>query len=92
MYRADMRWRWAGPASWRDWAKVVAGGVALAALIVGLAWTGRYALTIYRLRGSVGDTVFLDADGKPWFRLNEQRHDVPFDQISTSFKIGRAHV
>lgn len=81
-----MRWQWSGPVSWRDWLKVTAGGVVLAALVVGLAWTGRYALTIYRLRGSVGDTVFLDADGQEWFRLNEQRHDVPFDRIATSFK------
>ena len=35
-----------------------------------------------RLTRGVGDTVFLSADGKPWFRLDEQRHDVPLAAIS----------
>ena len=30
--------------------------------------------------------MFYDADDRPWFRLDEQRQDVPFDQISTYFK------
>jgi penicillin-binding protein 1A len=30
----------------------------------------------------VGDTWFHAADGKPWFRLDEQRHDVPIAAIS----------
>jgi len=49
-------------------------------------WTLRHASAIYKLNRGVGDTVFLDADGRPWFRLDEQRRDVPFDQIATSFK------
>ena len=35
-----------------------------------------------RLTRGVGDTVFYGADGQPWFRLDEQRHDVPLDEIS----------
>jgi 1A family penicillin-binding protein len=49
-------------------------------------WTVRHGWAIYRLNRGVGDTVFYDASGKPWFRLDEQRRDVPLDQISTYFK------
>lgn len=54
--------------------------------VMALVWTGRYAWIIFRLNRGVGDTVFYDAAGRPWFRLDEQRRDVPFDQISTYFK------
>jgi membrane peptidoglycan carboxypeptidase len=46
-------------------------------------WVARYSLTVHRLSRGVGDTVFYGADSKPWFRLDEQRHDVPLDQIAT---------
>ncbi|MEO8258428.1 MAG: PBP1A family penicillin-binding protein [Acidobacteriota bacterium] len=56
------------------------------ALIVGGAasvwWLSRYTLAVRRLTRGVGDTMFYSADGKPWFRLDEQRHDVPLAQIS----------
>jgi 1A family penicillin-binding protein len=45
-------------------------------------WLSRYAMAVHRLTRGVGDTVFYDADGKPWFRLDEQRHDIPLSQIS----------
>ncbi len=45
-------------------------------------WLSRYGLAVHRLTRGVGDTVFLSADGQPWFRLDEQRHDVPLDNIS----------
>src|SRR5687767_11778789 len=48
-------------------------------------WTGRHAWAIYKLNRGVGDTLFYDAAGRPWFRLDEMRRDVPFDQISTYF-------
>lgn len=70
----------------RDWLLVVVGGVALAALLAVVAWTGRAAWSVYKLTRGVGDTTFYDADGRPWFRLDEQRRDVPFEQISTNFK------
>jgi 1A family penicillin-binding protein len=58
----------------------------IACLIVGgalsVAWVSRYAVAVHRLARGVGDTVFSSADGKPWFRLDEQRHDVALDQIS----------
>src|SRR6266581_861538 len=51
-----------------------------------LLWTGRHAAAIYRLNRGVGGTMFYDAAGHEWFPLDEQRRDVPFEQISTYFK------
>lgn len=45
-------------------------------------WLGRYTLAVNRLRRGVGDTVFYAADGRPWFRLDEQRRDVPLSAIA----------
>ena len=70
----------------RHWLLALAGGVAIAFLIMATVWTGRHAWAVYRLHRGVGDTVFHDAAGRPWFRLDEQRRDIPFEQISTYFK------
>ena len=70
----------------RDWLIAVVGGVLIVSVVMTVVWTGSHAWAIYKLNGGVGDTVFYDAVGRPWFRLDEQRQDVPFDQISTSFK------
>ena len=63
-------------------------GVAALVVAAGLAtwWTARHGWAVYKLNQGVGDTVFYDADGQPWFHLDEQRRDVPFDEISTFFK------
>ncbi len=45
-------------------------------------WMGRHYLAIWRLTRGVGDTVFLTADGRPWFRLDEHRRDVPLAEVS----------
>lgn len=45
-------------------------------------WGARYAVAVHRLTRGVGDTVFYSADGKPWFRLDEQRHDVSLGEIA----------
>jgi len=37
---------------------------------------------VHRLKRGVGDTIFFSADGTPWFRLDEQRHDVALSQIA----------
>jgi 1A family penicillin-binding protein len=62
----------------------------LAALIGGGAvsavWLSRYAVAVHRLTRGIGDTVFYGADGQPWFRLDEQRHDVPLDEISADLQ------
>jgi 1A family penicillin-binding protein len=57
-------------------AALVIGGVASA------VWLSRYAVAVHRLTRGIGDTVFYSADGKPWFRLDEQRHDVSLSAIS----------
>src|SRR5918996_5251318 len=70
----------------REWLKVIAGtAVVLLVVVVGV-WTVRNGWAVYKLNRGVGDTIFLDAAGRPWFRLDEQRRDVPFSQISTYFK------
>ena len=45
-------------------------------------WLGRQSYSVYKLTRGVGDTWFHTADGKPWFRLDEQRHDVPIAAIA----------
>jgi 1A family penicillin-binding protein len=70
----------------RDWLLAVLGGVVIVAIVMSAAWTTRHAWAIFKLNRGVGDTVFYDALGRPWFRLDEQRQDVKFEQISTSFK------
>ena len=64
------------------WVRVTVGTAAVVAILITTVWTARYAWAIYRLNRGVGDTVFLDGDGHEWFRLNEQRRDVPLSQIS----------
>ena len=68
----------------RFWKRV---GLALIAVIgvagIAVLWEmSRYTQAVQRLRRGVGDTRFLTADGKPWFRLDEQRHDVPLIEIA----------
>ena len=48
---------------------------------VAVAWTMSQAWDVYRLRRGVGDTWFLAADGSRWFRMDEQRQDVPLSDI-----------
>ncbi len=56
------------------------------ALIVGWTvvsvWAVRYTIAVNRLASGVGDVVFFGGDGRPWFRLDERRRDVPLPQIS----------
>ena len=58
----------------------------MAALIGGAAvvgvWLSRYAIAVHRLTRGIGDTMFYGADGQPWFRLDEQRHDVSLAEIA----------
>src|SRR6188474_966598 len=70
----------------RKWVKITLGSAALVAVVMTTAWTGRHAWAIYRLNRGVGDTMFLDGYGREWFRLNEQRRDVPLSQISNYLK------
>jgi len=45
-------------------------------------WLSRKAVAVHRLTRGIGDTVFYGADGQPWFRLDDQRHDVALADIS----------
>jgi len=70
----------------RDWFIVLGGAFVIVCTVMVLVWTGRHAMAIYRLNRGVGGTMFYDAQGRPWFPLDEQRRDVPFEQISPYFK------
>ena len=63
----------------------IADVLILALIVIGTVsgfWLSRYAVAVHGLTRGVGDTVFYGADGQPWFRLNEQRHDVSLDEIA----------
>jgi membrane peptidoglycan carboxypeptidase len=68
--------------STREWLIAAGGAVVIVCLTAFLVWTGRYGWAVYKLNRGVGDTVFYDGLGKPWFRLDEQRQDVPLEKIS----------
>jgi 1A family penicillin-binding protein len=71
---------------WQRWLLVCAGVCAAVLFVVLLSWFGRYAYLIHRLTSGVGDTVFYGAGGEPWFRMDEQRHDVALDQIAPALQ------
>jgi penicillin-binding protein 1A len=54
-------------------------------IVVGVVltvWVSRQSYLVYRLTRGVGDTWFHTADGRRWFRLDEQRQDVPIAAIA----------
>ena len=70
----------------RTWVRTVLLVAAASAVLIVTVWTARYGWAIYQLNRGVGDTTFLDSSGRDWFRLDEQRRDVPFSKISTHLK------
>src|SRR3954451_13365295 len=58
----------------------------IAATGVSAVWLSRYGDAVHRLTRGIGDTMFYGADGRPWFRLDEQRHDVSLDDISVDLQ------
>jgi penicillin-binding protein 1A len=58
--------------------------VAVTAVVV--IWSMRQGWAVYKLRRGVGDTWFYSADGQPWFRMDEQRHDVTLDAIAPALR------
>jgi penicillin-binding protein 1A len=56
--------------------------VFIAVAIAGTIWLSRQSYVVYRLTRGVGDTWFHSADGRRWFRLDEQRQDVPIAAIA----------
>ncbi|HEX8030573.1 MAG TPA: transglycosylase domain-containing protein, partial [Vicinamibacterales bacterium] len=53
---------------------------------IGFGWLARQSYSVYKLTRGVGDTWFYTADGRRWFRLDEQRHDVPIAAIAPSLQ------
>ena len=70
----------------KQWLLAAAAGAVIACAVLTMSWVVWHGSAIHKLNRGVGDTVFLDADGRPWFRLDEQRRDVPLEAISTYFK------
>ncbi len=65
--------------------RLVVRGLLLAVVVgagIVLYWTARRAWAIHRLERGVGDTVFLDAAGAPWFRLDENRKEVSLARVA----------
>ena len=58
----------------------------LVALVIAAAipfgWLATQSYSVYQLTRGVGDTWFYTAAGRRWFRLDEQRHDVPIAAIA----------
>ena len=54
--------------------------VAVTAITV--VWTMRQGWAVFKLRRGVGDSWFYAADGRAWFRMDEQRRDVSLDEIA----------
>ena len=54
--------------------------VAVTAIVV--VWSMRQGWAVFKLRRGVGDTWFYAADGRAWFRMDEQRRDVTLDAIA----------
>ena len=72
--------------TWPRWLAIFVAAALLVSAVLVSSWTVRHAYAIWKLNRGVGDTVFYDALNRPWFRLDEQRRDVEFEQISPYFK------
>jgi penicillin-binding protein 1A len=66
----------------RDWIALVLLTSVLTGGVIATGWMARYALRINGLTHGVGDLWFYGGDGKPWFRMDERRRDVPLARIS----------
>jgi 1A family penicillin-binding protein len=79
---AGVRRAWGTVCGPRDWIAVALLVVFIAGAALTTGWLTRYGIAINRLTYGVGDLVFYDGTGRPWFRMNEQRKDVPLVRIS----------
>jgi 1A family penicillin-binding protein len=52
------------------------------AAAIPFVWLASQSYAVYQLTRGVGDTWFYTADNRRWFRLDEQRHDVPISAIA----------
>lgn len=67
--------------SLRDRIARIVFAVLIVVTAVSLTWLARQGYAVHRLTRGVGDTWFLAADGRRWFRLDEHRRDVPLSEI-----------
>jgi len=65
----------------RDRIAAIVFGALVVLTAISLTWTLRQAWAVHKLRRGVGDTWFLAADGRRWFRMDEHRRDVPLADI-----------
>jgi penicillin-binding protein 1A len=65
----------------RDRIAAVIFGALVVFTAIAVTWTLRQGWAVYQLRRGVGDTWFLGADGKRWFRMDEHRQDVALADI-----------
>jgi 1A family penicillin-binding protein len=79
---AAVRKAWRSVTGPRDWIALALLVTFVVAAALTTGWLTRYGVAINRLTHGVGDLVFYDGNGRPWFRMNEQRKDVPLAQIS----------
>ncbi|MGH9410203.1 MAG: transglycosylase domain-containing protein, partial [Vicinamibacterales bacterium] len=70
------------PRRWTDWIGLALLAALIGGAVISSVWLSRYAVAVHRLARGIGDTVFYGADGRPWFRLDDQRHDVSLDEIA----------
>ena len=54
--------------------------------VMAFGWLAKQSYSVYKLTRGVGDTWFHTADGRRWFRLDDQRHDVPISAIAPSLQ------
>src|SRR5258708_5572328 len=74
------------PQGWLKWTRLSLLAVLVAGITTSVWWVARYSIAVNRLSRGVGDTIFYGADSKPWFRLDEQRRDVPLNQIAADLQ------
>src|SRR6476660_1984450 len=71
-----------GPKRPLDWIVLALVAALAVGASVSVWWLSRSAFAVHRLTRGIGDTVFYGADGQPWFRMDEQRHDVALADIA----------
>jgi penicillin-binding protein 1A len=74
------------PRRWIDWFALALVASFVTSAAVSVWWLSRSAVAVHRLTRGIGDTVFYGADGQPWFRLDEQRHDVALSEIALNLQ------
>jgi 1A family penicillin-binding protein len=78
--------RFRRPRNWFEWIRLSVLILLLVAVAITGWWIARYSAAVNRLSRGVGDTIFYGADSRPWFRLDEQRRDVPLSQIAATLQ------